>query len=61
MFDYGIEVLGGLLVEDEQNVWWTTAEGGQKELFSSGIGWVTVQSTRGANEAMRGIPQEDRF
>jgi len=61
MFDYGIEVLGGLLVEDEQNVWWTTAEGGQKELFSSGIKWVTVQSTRGANEAMRGTPQEDRF
>jgi uncharacterized protein len=57
MFDYGIEVLGGLLVEDEQNLWRTVAEGGQKELFSSGILMVTVQSTRGANEAMRKLPQ----
>jgi uncharacterized protein len=42
MFDYGIKVLGGLLVEDETRVWRIAAEGGQKELFCAGSRMVTV-------------------
>jgi uncharacterized protein len=45
MFDYGIEVLGGLLVEDQTQVWRVVAEGGQKEIFSAGSRMVTVQRT----------------
>ena len=45
MFDYGIDVLGGLLVEDEDGVWRTVAEGGQKELFSAGSRMVKVEHT----------------
>jgi len=44
MFNYGIEMLGGFLVEDEQNAWRTVAEGGQRELFSAGIRIVNVRS-----------------
>jgi len=43
MFEYGIQVLGGLLVEDENSVWRTVAEGGQKEIFSAGSRMVKVQ------------------
>lgn len=42
MFDYGINTLGGLVVENEESVWRSVAEGGQKELFSSGSRMVTV-------------------
>jgi uncharacterized protein (DUF4213/DUF364 family) len=42
MFDFGIETLGGLVVEDEQSVWRTVAEGGEKELFFAGSRMVTV-------------------
>ena len=42
MFDFGIKILGGLIVEDEEKVWRTVAEGGQKELFTAGSRMVTV-------------------
>ena len=42
MFDLGIRILGGLIVEDEEKVWRTVAEGGQKELFTAGSRMVTV-------------------
>jgi uncharacterized protein (DUF4213/DUF364 family) len=45
MFEYGIQVLGGLLVEDENSVCRTVAEGGQKEIFSAGSRMVKVQRT----------------
>ena len=43
LFDHGIHVLGGLLVEDDSNVWHTVAEGGQKELFSAGTRLVSLE------------------
>jgi uncharacterized protein len=43
LFDYGVHVLGGLLVKDVNNVWRTVAEGGQKELFSAGSSMVTIE------------------
>ena len=43
LFDHGVHVLGGLLVEDDDNVWHTVAEGGQKELFSAGSRVVTIE------------------
>ena len=48
MFDFGIKILGGLVVEDEGSVWRTVAEGGQRELFSAGSRMVTVSVNRSA-------------
>jgi uncharacterized protein (DUF4213/DUF364 family) len=45
MFEYGIHVLGGFVVEDENSVWRTVAEGGQKEIFSAGSRMFRVQPT----------------
>ena len=42
MFEHGIEVLGGLIVEDEPRAWRAVAEGGQEVLFSSGARMVKV-------------------
>ena len=42
MFDFGIKILGGLVVEDEVSVWRTVTEGGQREIFSAGSRMVTV-------------------
>lgn len=46
MFDYGIEMLGGLLLEDEQKAWRIVAEGGQKQLFSAGSRMLNLKSPR---------------
>jgi uncharacterized protein (DUF4213/DUF364 family) len=43
MFEYGVQVLGGLLVENESSVWRTVAEGGQKEIFSAGSRMVKIE------------------
>ena len=41
-FDYGVELLGGLIVEEPERVWNTVAEGGRHELFRSGSRMVMV-------------------
>lgn len=46
MFNYRIEMLGGLVLEDEQNAWRVVAEGGQKELFSTGSRMLNLQDPR---------------
>jgi hypothetical protein len=42
LLEHGIEILGGLMVEDEDRVWKTVGEGGQHELFTSGSHMVKV-------------------
>lgn len=42
MFDHGVEMLGGLIVDDQPSVWRAVAEGGQEVLFSSGARMVEV-------------------
>ncbi len=42
LLDHGIDVLGGLIVEDADRVWKTVGEGGQHELFKSGSHMVQV-------------------
>lgn len=42
LLDYGIEILGGLIVEDQDRVWKTVGEGGRHELFSSGAHMVQI-------------------
>ena len=39
-------MLGGLVLEDEQNAWRVVAEGGQKELFSTGSRMLNLQDPR---------------
>jgi hypothetical protein len=46
MFEHGIEMLGGLIVDDEPRAWKAVGEGGREVLFSSGARMVKV--TRGA-------------
>jgi len=45
MFGHGIDLLGGLIVEDEPSVWRAVAEGGQKALFTQGGRMVKVSKT----------------
>jgi hypothetical protein len=42
MFDHGVDLLGGLIVDDTPSVWRAVAEGGQKALFSQGGRMVKV-------------------
>ena len=42
LLEHGIEILGGLMVEDEDRVWKTVGEGGQRQLFTSGSHMVKV-------------------
>jgi len=42
MFDHGVHLLGGLVVDDEAGVWRAVAEGGQKALFEQGGRMVKV-------------------
>jgi len=42
LLEHGIEMLGGLIVEDEDRVWKTVGEGGRRELFESGSLMVKV-------------------
>ncbi len=42
MFGHGIDLLGGLVVEDEPSVWRAVGEGGRKELFTQGGRMVKV-------------------
>jgi hypothetical protein len=45
MFGHGVDLLGGLIVEDEPSVWRAVAEGGQKALFTQGGRMVKVSKT----------------
>ncbi len=42
MFDHGIDLLGGLIVDDEPALWRAVAEGGREALFTQGGRMVTV-------------------
>jgi uncharacterized protein (DUF4213/DUF364 family) len=44
-FEHGVEMLGGLIVEEPDLVWTTVAEGGRHELFRSGSRMVMVSRT----------------
>jgi uncharacterized protein (DUF4213/DUF364 family) len=44
MFEHGVDLLGGLIVDDEPSVWRAVAEGGQKALFNQGGRMVKVSS-----------------
>ena len=45
LLEHGIDVLGGLIVEDEDRVWKTVGEGAQHQLFTSGSHMVKVAKT----------------
>jgi hypothetical protein len=42
LLEHGVDILGGLMVEDEDRVWKTVSEGGQHEIFKSGSHMVKV-------------------
>jgi hypothetical protein len=42
MFDHGIDLLGGLIVDDEPSLWRAVAEGGREALFTQGGRMVKV-------------------
>jgi uncharacterized protein (DUF4213/DUF364 family) len=42
MFEHGIDLLGGLIVEDEASVWRAVGEGGREALFTQGGRMVKV-------------------
>lgn len=42
MFNYGIDLLGGLLVENEPQLWKVVQQGGQREIFEQGGRMVKV-------------------
>jgi uncharacterized protein len=42
LFEYGVDLLGGLTVHEDEQVWRTVAEGGRKALFSAGSRMVKV-------------------
>lgn len=44
MFEQGIDLLGGLVVDDETSVWRAVAEGGCEALFTQGGRMVKVSS-----------------
>ena len=45
MFNHGVDLLGGLIVDDQPSVWRTVAEGGRESLFSQGGRMVKVSKT----------------
>jgi len=44
MFEHGVDLLGGLIVDDQPSVWRAVAEGGQKALFTQGGRMVKVSN-----------------
>ena len=44
MFEHGVDLLGGLVVDDQHSVWRAVAEGGQKALFTQGGRMVKVSN-----------------
>ncbi len=51
LFQYGVEILGGLIVLDQPSVWRAVAEGGREALFTSGARMVKVCSSATAVRA----------
>jgi len=51
LLDRGIDLLGGLIVEEPERAWTTVAEGGQKELFDAGARMVKVSRTPSGHSA----------
>lgn len=45
LFRHGIDLLGGLLVEDESRLWKVVQQGGQREIFEEGGRMITVPRT----------------
>jgi hypothetical protein len=45
LLEHGVDILDGLMVEDEDRVWKTVGEGGQHQLFTSGSQMVKVSKT----------------
>jgi uncharacterized protein (DUF4213/DUF364 family) len=43
LFDFGIDVLAGMVVEDEKPLWRTVREGGSLEIFQSGGHMVEIK------------------
>jgi hypothetical protein len=50
LFEFGIDMLGGLLVEDESRVWTVIQEGGQHQIFRGGSRTVKLSRERAACE-----------
>ena len=42
LLNHGIEILGGLIVHDENLIWQTVSEGGRREIFKSGGRMVEI-------------------
>lgn len=42
LFDYGVDLMGGLIIHDEPSVWRTVAEAGREALFTSGSRMVKL-------------------
>jgi hypothetical protein len=51
LLEFGIEMLGGLVVEDEARVWTVIQEGGQHQIFDSGSRMVKLARVAGVCEA----------
>jgi len=45
LFDHGVDLLGGLIVDNQPSVWRAVAEGGQQALFTQGGRMVKVSKT----------------
>jgi hypothetical protein len=45
MFDHGVDLLGGLVVDDQPSVWRAVGEGGREALFTQGGRMVKVAKT----------------
>jgi hypothetical protein len=50
LFEFGIDLLGGLVVEDESRVWAVIQEGGQHQIFRSGSRMVKLSRESVARE-----------
>jgi hypothetical protein len=52
LFQFGVDMLGGLVVEDEARVWKVIQEGGQHQIFRSGSRMVKLTREAAACEAI---------
>lgn len=48
LFDYGIDTLAGLVIEDPATVWRTIGQGGKHQLFGTGARMVTISRRKAA-------------
>ena len=39
MFNHGVDLLGGLIVDDQPSVWRAVAEAARKAFFSKAVAW----------------------